>query len=193
MSLESLFESFFEEMKYLGITIIFFVITVVYFLTKGKEMDRMGSRARAATKELTAMGEAQNRLETKACDWCGESGYSGDKDDYVFSIRNEIMKKNFPYIYPVHRYTGFPENLPISSVPSGSELKQRIGIEIENFPSYLCEKCFNLAGGEPFFHRCKIAGYEGQEKRIIIQPEQPVEKDEKRESRPRFGLVRKKT
>ena len=190
MSLESLFESFFEEMQYLGITIVLFIIMLVYVFTSGREQNRGADRARAVTKEFKAMDEAKDRLEEKACDWCGESGYSGARDDYVFAVRNEIIKKAFPYIYPVNRYTGFPEGLSIGSVPSGSELVQRIGIEFEVFPSYLCEKCFNLAGGEQYFHRCKIAGYEGQIRTPTTQP--VIEKDEKREPKPRFGLVRKK-
>ena len=159
MSLESLFEGLFEQMEYMGITIILFVITLVYVLTSGREQNRAGRRTREAIKTIDAMSEAKERLEEKACDWCSESGYSGNKDDYTFSITHELMKKYYPYIYPVSNYTGFPEGLPISSVSLGPELKNKIGIEIETFPSYLCEKCFNLAGGEAFFHRCKIAGY----------------------------------
>lgn len=98
MSLESLFESFFEEMQYLGITIILFIITVVYVLTSGREQSRGADRARAATREFKAMDEAQNRLKEKACDWCGESGYSGARDDYVFAIRNEVMITVFPQV-----------------------------------------------------------------------------------------------
>jgi len=161
VSLESLLEGLFEQMEYLGITIILFIITIVYMLTKGKDMDRLGRSSREAIKKMNAASSAWELLEDKWCDWCRLSGYSGDKKDYDIAHGTELRREAFPYIYPVSNYTGFPEGLPISSVSLGSELQQKIGIELEKFPSYLCEKCFNLAGGDAFFHRCKLAGYTG--------------------------------
>lgn len=165
MSLESLLEGVFEQWEYLGITFIFLIITVVYMLTKGKEVDRLGRSSREAIKTMNAASAAWELLEDKLCDWCRLSGCSGDKKDYDIAHGTELRRNAFPYIYPVSEYTGFPENIPIGSVLLGSELIKKIGVEIDTFPSYLCEKCFNLAGGEAFFHRCKIAGYEGEDRR----------------------------
>ena len=193
MSLKSLFEGLFEQMEYLGITIILFIITIVYMLTKGKDMDRLGRSSREAIKTMHAASAAEELLEDKWCDWCRLSGYSGDKKDYEKAHGTELRRKAFPYIYPVSNYTGFPEGLPISSVSFGPELKKKIGIEIETFPSYLCEKCFNLAGGEAFFHRCKIAGYKGQDRRFSVSSsDSPSKKIDEGDSGFRFGFVRKK-
>jgi len=187
VSLESLLEGLFEQMEYLGITIILFIITIVYMLTKGKDMDRLGRSSREAIKKMNAASSAWELLEDKWCDWCRLSGYSGDKKDYDIAHGTELRREAFPYIYPVSNYTGFPEGLPISSVSLGSELQQKIGIELEKFPSYLCEKCFNLAGGDAFFHRCKLAGYTGaRERNPTGSPTQPLHLPHPPQSRKSF-------